>query len=235
MSFFSPPPEGEITRLERDKTDRQRIRIYVNGEYAFSAHEEIVVKYRLLKGKVITPALWREVIAAQERNVAERLALKYLRYRPRTEKELDDYLAQRKVPAPVAEEIKRSFKNKGYLDDERFAERWVEERLRWKPRGRLRIRQELREKGIGETIVAKVLANLDATKELEAARRDAQKKWGRMRHEPWRKMGGKLAQYLLRKGYPGSVVQAVLNEYRQLHREKEEEGDGFFLDNGFNK
>lgn len=59
--------EKEITRLERQKKHPHRINVFLNDEYGFAIHEDIIVKYRLLKGKKISEADIEELLLADEK------------------------------------------------------------------------------------------------------------------------------------------------------------------------
>lgn len=205
--------EGRIDRVERQKKNSKRMNIYVNGEFAFAVHEDIMVKYRLLKGRTIQSEDLKDILCAEEFHRAEQAGLKYLGYRPRTEKEMRAHLRQKDVPVDTIETLIEQFKEKQYLNDERYARAWVEERMRLKPRGLLKMKQELMQKGVEEWIIDSALAQIDPNDEMQAALKDAEKKWSRMKKEPGYKMKAKLGQHLQSKGYTMDVIRNILERF----------------------
>ena len=45
-----------ITSIEKQKKSRFRYNIFLNEQFAFSVHEDMLVKHRLLKGQYINAA-----------------------------------------------------------------------------------------------------------------------------------------------------------------------------------
>lgn len=70
-------------------------------------------------------------------------ALRFLSYRPRTEKEIRD-----KLGIDCSEEIIVKLKSYGYINDGKYAQDYIESRIRSKPRSQKLILLELKRKGI---------------------------------------------------------------------------------------
>ncbi len=70
-------------------------------------------------------------------------ALRFLSYRARTEKEIRD-----KLGPECTEEVIAKLKTYGYIDDQKYAQSYIESRLRSKPRSQKLILLELKRKGI---------------------------------------------------------------------------------------
>jgi regulatory protein len=142
------------------------------------------------------------------------LAYRYLTIRNRSEKEIRDYLAGKKAAPEVIEKIITSLKEKKFLNDETFARSWVLNRARLKPKGKALLKIELRQKGIAEDIITKVLEEvqeeipdeLSQAKDLIAKRMERMK--GSSRDEIYRKIGG----FLSRRGYSWEIVKKAIDE-----------------------
>lgn len=206
---------GIITAVHRDIKQKQRYHIDVEGEYAFSVHEDILVKYNLFKGTELDEAFVREVLMEEEKHKAYLAALRYLGIRPRTTKQLEAYLQEKGYTSQVAEEICRRCQEQGYLDDNVFARQWVEERLRLKPRSAYMLRMELQQRGVEKAIVDDALRGVSQQDELEAARALIAKKRRRIDAPPNPDEERKLLAMLMRKGFSHSVVQQIKGELRQ--------------------
>jgi regulatory protein len=206
---------GRITAVHRDAKNQHRYHIQIGDEVVFSVHEDILVKYQLLKGTELDEAFYREVLLAEEEHKAYLLALRYLGIRPRTKKQVASYLREKGYAADVADEICRRMEEQGYLDDERFARQWVDERLRLKPRSPYMMLMELQQRGIDRDTADAAVRSVSREDELEAARRLVEKKrrrlYGPMEPDEERKLLAMLA----RKGFSGSVVQQIRRELRE--------------------
>lgn len=101
----------------------------------------------------------------------------------------------------------------GYLDDAKTA-RSMAGRLAGKGYGPLRIRQALKQKGLDETLVEKVLADGDEEDDqVQAARKALEKKASRLCREsdPWKRR--QIAyRFLAGRGFPSSVINRAIND-----------------------
>lgn len=144
---------------------------------------------------------------SEQLEAARSIALSQLESRARTEAELRQALARRDTPADVAEEVIARFKDVGLIDDQSFARDLTTTRLVVQRRGAIRIRQELRSKGVPDEIAQEAVAGIDAGDELEAAKAFAIKKMrSYQRLEPLlakRRLYGALA----RRGFSADVVR----------------------------
>src|SRR3989344_5237128 len=86
-------------------------------------------------------------------------SLRFLSYRPRSEKEVRDRLKSKKATPEIIEKIITKLKEKKFINDEEFTKLWIESRLRFKPRSLRLIEVELRQKGIGEELMESGIRN----------------------------------------------------------------------------
>lgn len=147
---------------------------------------------------------------ATQLEVARRIALDQLAARQRSSKELRDALAKRNVPEDVAEEILQRFTAVGLLDDAAFAQALTQSRCRNGMRGKARIRQELREKGVDRETAEEAVAQLAPEDEYEAALALARRRAVAMARLEPHVMRRRLAGQLARRGFSGSVVGSVI-------------------------
>lgn len=211
---------GEITRIERQKNSSPRYNIHIDGTYRFSVHEEVLVRFALFKGmKVVAEEIGR-ILAEEERNKVRQTALRYLGYRPRTTREVERHLAAKGYEPDLVRRAVSEMTDRGYLNDRRFAEAWVEERRGRKGYGALALKRELEQKGISPVIAEDVLSGLDDEGEQKLARETAEKRYRRLAGEAWPTVERRLGQYLLRRGFEPSLVYGLLHEFRQRHEEE---------------
>ncbi len=128
-----------------------------------------------------------------------------LAYREHSRKQLADKLAQRGYATDDIEATLESLQADNLLNDERFAESYLHQRMR-KGFGPLRIRHELSEKGIGDDIIRlQMEGHADAWLELMQQQRE--KTFGPLIPEDYREKM-KQARFLQNRGFsPESVMR----------------------------
>ena len=149
---------------------------------------------------------------ATQLEVARKIALDLLAVRARSEHELRQAMARRNVPADIADELLSRFVEVGLIDDAAFAATLVRSRSEFSHRGRARIRQELREKGVDREVAEEVLAELDPADERAAALELAYRKVRSMASLEQQVAYRRLAGMLARRGYGPGTVSSVLAE-----------------------
>ncbi|CAM3407671.1 RecX family transcriptional regulator [Brevibacillus invocatus] len=206
---------GVITGVHQDQKQKQRYHIYVEDAFAFSVHEDILVKYNLFKGNEVDESFYQEIVLAEEKHKAYLAALRYLGIRPRTGNQLQSYLLEKGFSSEIAEEVCRRCKEQKYLDDQAFARQWVDERLRLKPRSSYMLRMELQQRGVEKAIVEEAVSAVSREDELSAARALIEKKVRRLQGPPNPDEERRLLSMLMRKGFSHTIVQQIRGELRQ--------------------
>jgi regulatory protein len=150
--------------------------------------------------------------AADPESVARSILLAKLTGRARSREELRDALAAKDVPPELAERMLDRFECVGLVDDQAFADAWVESRRRSRGLSRRALADELRRKGVDTEVAQAATDRIDADAERQAALQLAVRKRRSLRDvdEPtaFRRLTGMLA----RKGYPSSVTISVVRE-----------------------
>lgn len=97
------------------------------------------------------------------------LAYRYLGHRDRTVAEMRRHLASKRVEPATIDEVVAELGRAGYLDDERYARRFAEDRRTLDAWGRDRIERRLLSVGVEPELIALALQDRSAGDELEAA------------------------------------------------------------------
>jgi regulatory protein len=97
------------------------------------------------------------------------LAYRYLGRRDRTVAEVRERLEAEQVEAAVIDATVAELQDQGYLDDARYAQRFVEDRRTIDAWGAERIERKLLAVGIDQALIAAALGERGAAEELEAA------------------------------------------------------------------
>lgn len=187
-----------------------RFNIFLDNQYAFPLSAEAWVKANL---KINQKLSANELKKLQNGDAEERLydqALRFLSYRPRSEKELSDYLQKKGAVAKAAGKIRRRLRKQHLLNDRDFAIWWVRQRSQFRPKGRQGLCWELRQKGISGEIIATVL--FSEKKELMLARKAAAKKLKAYQGLSFSERRQKLIGCLSRRGFSWEVIKKALAE-----------------------
>ncbi|MFB6271315.1 MAG: regulatory protein RecX [Salinibacter sp.] len=209
-----PVTKGTITSLEAQVHNDDRVSVYLDGEFAFGLHEDLVVKHGLREGRTLTPDEIRDIEGDEEYVNAKQKALDYLAYKPRTEEEVRRKLQQRDVSRSVIEDVIARLYELEYLDDESYARDYAHNRFSSKKYGPVRIRRELEDRGVdrhlAERAVDDLFENVDAT---AAAWTHAEKRWPRLEdEEDPRRRRQKMYRYLRRRGFTSDTIRSILDE-----------------------
>lgn len=204
----------KITKVEKQKNNDNRYSIYLDDEFAFGVHKDILIKYELLKGKEIEDDFINEVIKAKEQSKANNYALKLLSYRSKTSKEILKKMREKGYDQVTINNSVEFLEKLGYVNDRQYALNFVREKVNIKKLGRKRLEFELFKKGIDQDIVNDVISELvDTNEEYHRALEIGLKKLNSSyknddKQAQYRKLGG----YLQRKGYNYDIVKKVLDE-----------------------
>jgi regulatory protein len=202
---------GTITALQFQKRNKERVSVYLDGTYAFGL--DAMEAAHLHKGQVLSDEEIAALRAQDERQRAFNLALRFLSYRPRSRTEVQRYLRDKALPDKVVQDVLLRLERTEYVDDEAFARFWVENREQFRPRSQRALKYELRQKGVGDVIIDKVLRDLD---DEAAAWRAVE---GRLHHWanlPADELRQKLMGYLNRRGFDYATVTVTFEKALQF-------------------
>lgn len=145
------------------------------------------------------------------------LVLRYLSYRPRSEKEVLDYLKKKQEKAPslndtVVKQIFEKLREYKFINDFEFAKFWLEQRTKFKKKPIRVIEYELSQKGISRDIVEEILTGFDVKDlDLENAKKLASKKLDFYRNLDPKKRREKVTGFLLRRGFNYDIVKKIMD------------------------
>lgn len=139
-------------------------------------------------------------------------ALRYLSFRPRTQKEVEEYLKRKGFDGKAIEKAIEKLKGYGFVDDRAFASSWVSSRLRNSPKGRMAMAWELRQRGVEVEIIDEVMESISEEQEEAVANRLAQKYYERYREVDGRERAYKVARALARRGFDWEIIQRVIGK-----------------------
>lgn len=133
-------------------------------------------------------------------------AEKYCAYQERSQLEVKNKLIGMGLTIAETNEILVELVRDNFINEERFAYAFAKGKLKIKKWGNRKITIALKNKGITETLIQKVLREIDPNQYIEELRFSIQKKARTLKEsDPW-KRAGKLKQYLIGKGFEPELV-----------------------------
>lgn len=212
----------KITNLSSQVRNPDRINISIDGKYRFSLDISQITELGVKVGREVSE---EELTILETESLFGKLyslALNYSFSRPHSVRELRDYLYRKTLttkfrtkkgevrerdgysPALTTRVLKK-LQHKGYVDDEKFARWWVENRNQTKGTSLRKLSAELRAKGVNGEIINEVLVSSERNDGNELAKIIAKK---RAKYPDEQKLIG----YLARQGFRYDDIQAALNE-----------------------
>ena len=149
---------------------------------------------------------------ADPESVARTIALRMLERQPRTRLELERAMARRDVPPDVAAAVLDRFTEVGLIDDQAFAQAWVDSRHRGRGLARRALSAELRRRGVGESVLAEAVATVSDDDEHAAARALVERKLRTMSSQPRDVQMRRLVGMLGRKGFSSGLAMRVVRD-----------------------
>lgn len=148
-------------------------------------------------------------------------SLNYVSYRPRSQKEVESYIAKmlkrwKVEDASVTEKIISRLIELGYLDDFAFASWWVSQRSAHKPKGLRALQFELSAKGVSPDVCGRAFTAFqnqdDGVSELDLARKAIQKKLVVLARLPIIEQKKKIYSFLASRGFGSESIGKIIDE-----------------------
>jgi len=248
IDAFIPQIDGiiqatmKITDIEPQKKKLDRVNVFIDGQFAFGISQALRFENKLEISQEISEGKIKELI---EKDQIERLvnkALRFLSYRPRSEKELRGYFLRAAKLGEIKTEVEKAqynasiekviseLKRLDQVDDAAFASWWVEQRLKFKPMASALIKRELLAKGVDKEVIEETMNEAKETPlrpstyaqgfagqadEEDLAMRAASKKLTSYKNLEPKEFKIKMGQFLARKGFSWEVVKKVVDSFRE--------------------
>ncbi len=206
----------KITSIKIQTRNNNRVNVSVDGKYRFSLDTYQLIDLGIKVGREYDEA---ELVALEQESLFGKVygrALEYCLMRPHSAREVKDYLYRKTKanrtktgemrPGVTTEITKRVFDRlleKKYIDDEKFAHFWIENRFVAKGISHRKLVAELYKKGISSTIINQVLGESERN-DSDEIQKIITKKRARYPDD------NKLIAYLARLGFGYDEIKQAL-------------------------
>jgi regulatory protein len=145
--------------------------------------------------------------------------LNFVSIRPRSEKEIREYILKKihrwKISSAFFEKVINRLHELGYVDDLKFACAYISSRNRFRPKGKMLIRMELRKKGVDQDCIERALelsiGNGTEGDQADLARHAAVKKLRSLERYDRTSQRNKLYSFLMRRGFDHTTISSVID------------------------
>lgn len=206
---------GTITSIRRNVKDGGRCSVFVDDVFLAACPIDVATSLGLRKGLEMTDDLERQLRKEDRRMVLRQKTYHFATYKPRTERQVLDYLVGREAAPEEIDDVMAWLKEFRLLDDRIYAERFLDAARERKPLSRSMAKRTLARKGVPESVIDHVLAeHYTVDDAINAARRVASKKLRMITSASDKERDEKLMRFLQYRGYPWDVIRTVLQELR---------------------
>lgn len=141
----------ELTAAEPRR--KRLVQLFLDGEAAVKVDAETFLRSGLKPGDELTDEELHQLILASDARRANEKALYLLEHRDHSKKELAEKIARTAASREAAQNAADRMEELGLIDDEAYARRRAKELFERKRYGAMRVRQELRMKGISGELI----------------------------------------------------------------------------------
>lgn len=201
----------EITAVERNKKNKDRFSIYLDERFAFTISEDDYIGMNLYEKKDLTDEELDYIKNTLNFRDAKNAAVKYLSLKIRTENEVRLKLLEDGYDNDSIEKSIEELKSIGYINNKLYAQKFIFDRIKLKPKSKKMLKFELMNKGIDENIIEEVLDDWNVDEKV-VAEGLVKRKFGKydMKDEKVRK---KIYMFLRHRGYSHEVITIVIGTF----------------------
>jgi regulatory protein len=224
--------EKSITKIEVQKKNKDRVNVFIDGDYTFSCSSELIYRHGLKVDKVINLEDLKEVVNEDNYIKCKNNALKAIEKSYKSEKEVFDKLLKNGYDEKIIARAMGFLKDYNFVNDEQYANLYIKDKI--KVQGKNKIKYSLLKKGIDEQLIEEKLKEIDSILESKTALSLAEKKYRVIAktEKDIRKICNKLWEFLMRNGYNKEIIDDALAKIINNHHEEpiEEESEQFERD-----
>lgn len=202
----------KITKIEYQKKNKDRFNIYLDDDYAFAIDVNILIKYSLKKDMLLNDELIDDILNSEERISVYNYGIYILSRAAKSECELRLKMQDKGFDSQLIENAINTLKEQKYLDDERYCEMFINDKINISKHGIRKIKEALYYKGIAKEIIEDKISNISQEDEEERAFNLGEKKLFTMKEGDTYKKAIKLSNYLIGRGFEYETVRKIVRK-----------------------
>ena len=148
----------KITSITTQKNNKNRLSIFLDGEFCCGLDGVTVLRYRLKEGMELSKIELENLQAESESATAFERAIKYLSYASRSKKQIEKYLSEKGYLPQTVNKATEKLIEYRYIDDERYCREYIS--VHKQKEGKRNILFGLLNHGIERELAERVLSEL---------------------------------------------------------------------------
>ena len=156
----------KITKIEEQKKNKKRMSVFIDGEFSFGIDSFTLLSLRLSLGDEISEEKLTVIKNTAVFEDAKNYAANLVSRRSYTEKAMREKLTAHIGDEEITEKTISFLKEYKLIDDYDYAIRFAHDLVHLKKYGLSQVKWKLKEKGISNTLVEKVLKEFDFSAEI---------------------------------------------------------------------
>lgn len=201
----------EIVKYELTK--KNIYNVYLSNGEVLELDESVITNNELLLKKRIDNDLYDKLKRDNKICILVNASIKYINVRLRSIKEIKDYLLKKEDDTDLIDEVISRLIKMGYLDDRRFTEAYIKDKLNFTSWGDYKIINELNKLGISSLYIEDNIDLLNDDILNERMRKIIDKDIRTNKKYSGLKLKNKIYNHLLTSGYSKEKVISLINSY----------------------
>ena len=200
-----------VTNVVQQRKDPSRYSVFIDGAYRFSLPQQDILYFKIKAGEPLAQETCEYIEDHLLYIQAQEVALHFLGYKMRTEKEVREKLQQKGYDESMCERVLCFLKKYAYVDDLAYAKAYIKERSRLSARSVRALQWELKCRGIAQSVIDEALEQVPVNEYEDAVKWIRKKQKGNlseMKEEQKRKLWG----FLQRRGYGYDVIEYAFSQ-----------------------
>lgn len=198
-----------MKKISKIKKNNNKYTIILSDNSSLSFYSDTLIKYNLLKPRDISDKELEEIINYNDYIEAYNKALIYISYKQRTKKEIKDKLCN--YSNDVSDKVIEKLDELGLLDEKRYIEAFINDRINLGNKGPFYIKKELEKLNINSYYIDEFLNNIKDDIWIEKVKKIIYKKINTNRKLPKERLLLKIKNDLILLGYSKNIIDKVLS------------------------
>lgn len=212
---------GDIMKiLKYEKKNNGMYQVFFDNNYNVDINEELILKNQLLIKKELTEKELEVILQENEKYIAYNIAIKYISIKMRSKKEIREYLTKKNINDIYIDEVILMLEKERYLDDLRYAQAYVNDKVHLSNDGPNKIKMKLKEHEINGEDISKALESFSFEIQKEKIDKIIAKQINSNRNKSSYMLKNKIITYLTGLGYGKEVIMSSLNNI-EIKNDKE--------------
>lgn len=199
--------------LKYKKMSNGRYKVFLDNGNELLLYEEVILRYELLLNKNIDSDMFNDIEKFNLECDVYYVALRTLKARFKSVKELRDSLVKKEYPADLIDKAISKLLKQGYLNDVNFCKSYINNQIITSSKGPKKIGRELSDKGIPREIIDVEMSAFSDSLQLEKIRKIANRMFKSNKNRGGVVLKRKIINDLITLGYDISLINNILDDF----------------------